>query len=238
MTHLRGKALSPTAALPLLSPPCFAAHVLHRRLSAQPQSDKSPAPADLHHPSRPTPSVRGSGALWLRLFRTVFRQQTKSPKAEGVRSRPILSISAEAHQNTTTPFRRKNPAESAQTRPARADSPRRRNKRCGRHGMASVLQVRATQRSLSPMRRNGRMFPLLLHASGHPAQKLPRQKTPPRSPPLAAAANRRTPFGALPHFDKTPRSAARGPAVTPAVAAPSFRSDLAPESAAGRIVQP
>ena len=61
---------------------------------------------------------------------------------------------------------------------------------------------------------------------GHPAQKLPRQKTPPRSPPLAAAANRRTPFGALPHFDKTPRSAARGPAVTPAVAAPPFHFDL------------
>ena len=62
MTHLRGKALSPTAALPLLSPPCFAAHVLLLRLSAQPQSDKPP-PADLHHPSRPTPSDRGSGAL-------------------------------------------------------------------------------------------------------------------------------------------------------------------------------
>ena len=60
MTHLRGKALSPTAALPMLSPPCFAAHVLHRRFSAQPQSDK---PADLHHPSRATPSDRGSGAL-------------------------------------------------------------------------------------------------------------------------------------------------------------------------------
>lgn len=54
--------------------------------------------------------------------------------------------------------------------------PRSRNKRCGRHGMASVLQVRATQRELSPARRDGRMFPLLLHAPGHPAQKLPRQK--------------------------------------------------------------
>lgn len=171
MTHLRGKALSPTAALPLLSPPCFAAHVLHRRLSAQPQSDK---PADLHHPSRPTPSVRGSGALWLRLFRTVFRQQTKSPKAEGVRSRPILSISAEAHQNTTTPFRRKSPAESAQARPARADFPSAQKQalRTPRHGL--ILQVRATQRALSPMRRNGCMFPLQLHAPGHPAP--PRQK--------------------------------------------------------------
>lgn len=35
----------------------------------------------------------------------------------------------------------------------------------------------AQRRGLSPpMRRNGCMFPLLLHAPGHPAQKLPRQK--------------------------------------------------------------
>lgn len=37
-------------------------------------------------------------------------------------------------------------------------------------------RLAATQRALSPMRRDGRMFPLLLHAPGHPAQKLPRQK--------------------------------------------------------------
>ena len=72
---------------------------------------------------------------------------------------------------------------------------------------------------------------------------IPRKNPPPEKHLLALhlsprQADRRTPFGALPHFDKTPRSAARGPAVTPAVAAPSFRSDLAPESATGRSVQP
>ena len=73
---------------------------------------------------------------------------------------------------------------------------------------------------------------------GIPRKNSPVRKTPPRSPPLATAANRRTPFGALPPLDKTPRSAARGPAVTPAVAAPSFRSDLVPESAADHSAQP
>ena len=58
MTHLRGKALPPTTALPLLSPPYSAAHALHRRLSAQPQSVELPAPADLNL-SFPTD---GSGA--------------------------------------------------------------------------------------------------------------------------------------------------------------------------------
>lgn len=73
---------------------------------------------------------------------------------------------------------------------------------------------------------------------------IPRKNSPPPEKHLRALhlsprqADRRTSFGALPHFDKTPRSAARGPAVTPAVAAPSFRSGLTPESAAGRIVQP
>ena len=72
-----------------------------------------------------------------------------------------------------------------------------------------------------------------MHVS--PAASCPwasRAKTPPPEKHLRALhlsprqADRRTSFGALPHFDKTPRSAARGPAVTPAVAAPPFRFDL------------
>lgn len=100
------------------------------------------------------------------LFRTVFRQQTKSPKAGGVRSRPILSISAEAHHKTQRlrSGGRAPPIPHQLALPAQT-FPRRRDKRCRRHGMVSVLQVRATQRALSPMHRDGRMFPLHIHCS-------------------------------------------------------------------------
>lgn len=117
--------------------------------------------------------------------------------------------------------------------------PRRRDKRCRRHGMVSPLSSPPQRRGCSPRCvETDACSPCCFMPLGIPRKNSPARKTPPRSPPLATAADRRTSFGALPHFDKTPRSAARGPAVTPAVAAPSFRSDLAPESAAGRIVQP
>lgn len=146
-------------------------------------------------------------------------------------------------QNTTTPFRRKSPADSAPTRPARADFPpsQRQALQTPRHGL-SPPGSRNAEGSLPDASRRTQVSP----AASYPWAS--RAKTPPPEKLLRALhlalhlsprqADRRTPFGALPHFDKTPRSAARGPAVTPAVAAPSFRSDLAPESAAGRIVQP
>ena len=169
----------------------------------------------------------------------MFRQQTKSPKAEGVRNRPILKTSAEAHQNTPAPFRRKSPAESVPKRPARADFPpaQKQALRTPRHGLRPAGSPQRRGHSPRCVETDA-CSPCSFMPLGIPRKNSPVRKTSPRSPPLATAANRRTPFGALPHFDKTPRSAARGPAVTPAVAAPSFRSDLAPESAAGRIVQP
>ncbi len=109
---------------PPLSPPRFAAHALHCRAFGAAAVRRAPRTC------RPQPflldrRIRSAEAT---LFGgcsppKTFRHRPKSPKTEDVRNRPILSISAEAHQNTTTPFRRKSPAESAPARPARADFP-------------------------------------------------------------------------------------------------------------------
>lgn len=55
---MRGKALSPTDALPTLSPPRFAAHALHCRAFGAASVRRAPAPADLNLSFR----TDGSGA--------------------------------------------------------------------------------------------------------------------------------------------------------------------------------
>ena len=241
MTHLRGKALSPTAALPLLSPPCFAAHVLLLRLSAQPQSDKPP-PADLHILPDRRLRARRRRSLIAALPNRVSAENeiTESRGRQEPTDSQNLCRSTSKHNDSV-------PAEEPRRVRTNAPCP------CRLSSGAETSAADATAWSHPPGSRNAEgSLPdasKWMHVS--PAASCPwasRAKNPPPEKLLRALhlalhlsprqADRRTPFGALPHFDKTPRSAARGPAVTPAVAAPSFRSDLAPESATDRSVQP
>ena len=233
MTHLRGKALPPTTALPLLSPPYSAAHALHRRLSAQPQSVELPAPADLNL-SFPT---YGSGAQKRRSSAAALPQKRfdtarnhRRPRTSGtgrdlgsppdLRLRSAGTFPPSPHKRAC--LRRLCPAQEQALRtprhaPRPSDPPQRRGKhllrRDGRHVFPCFfIMPRASQRRNSP----------------------PRPKT-----IFALPASRRgKPSGTRPfapwHFDETPGSAARSPAVTPAVTVPPFRSGVVPESTAGR----